>query len=165
MEWFDPFQVYGMYTWKLIPKRAKEFCQFHTILSIFSWCQNVPNNFVDCVKTQPLAKVATRAFVLWPIFALWRPNQKQNLVWNVWGLFWFERKKNDFFFHILRWKNHMLPYLENGFLLVAKIKQESLLKIYVVSNPLIAKCGSLLLWMIANPLYKIGTQKKTLVAI
>jgi hypothetical protein len=59
----------------------------------------------------------------------------------------------------------MLPYLENGFLLVAKIKQESLLKIYVVSNPLIAKCGSLLLWMIANPLYKIGTQKKTLVAI
>jgi len=28
-----------------------------------------------------------------------------------------------------------------------------------MSNPLIAKCGSLLLWLIANPLYKIGTKK------
>jgi hypothetical protein len=47
MEWFDPFQVYyGMYTWKLIPKCAKQFCQFHNFVD-FSWYQNVPNNFVN----------------------------------------------------------------------------------------------------------------------
>lgn len=40
-----------------------------------------------------------------------------------------------------------------------KLGKNAFKKFNLVSNPLIAKCGSLLLWIIANPFYKIRTKK------
>jgi hypothetical protein len=53
--------------------------------------------------------------------------------------------------HILRERSHMLPYLDNEFLLVAKTRQHSLKNFTLLSDWPLAKFGSFLLWMIASP--------------
>jgi hypothetical protein len=77
------------------------------------------------------------------------------------GFFGLKGKKNDKNFHILSWKNHIIAiFRKMGSYWLPKLGKSLLKNLVSVQPFFIAKCGSLFLWMIANPLYKIGTQKQ-----